>query len=170
MSHALLSSIALLVAVASFPVVAETTQSLSAQIDGKPFASDDDSITLIPVRDTFTLVALTAGASGWPPPSTPVDRLSIVCKPFTAGVPFVLDSVAFANSFCMVSFARGHRGMGRDPDAQYELDKGFAGNRFEVARASGKVIEGTFAFQLRSADGATLSITDGRFVAEDEQY
>lgn len=171
MRPSLLAGIAALAfAMSSLPVVAETVQSLSARVDGQPFVSDHDSITLIPVSDSFTLVALTAGATSWPPPKTPVDRLSIVCRPFAAGQALVLDNEAFAHSGCSVTFARGHRGMGQAPDAEYQLDKSFAGNRFEVVRASGKVIEGTFTFQLRDAGGATLSISDGRFVAEDQQY
>lgn len=155
---------------AAVPTVADSTQSLTAQVGGQPFASDHDGITLVPVAGGFTLVALTAGASAWPPPKTRIDRLSIQCRPFAEGQPFTLDSAALAGSSCEVTFTQGHRGMASEPDAQYTLDKAFAGNRFEVSRAAGKTIEGTFTFQLHDAAGTVLSISDGRFVAEDQQY
>lgn len=160
----------IILAAAPFASQAETVQSLQATIDGKAFVSDDDSITLIPVSGSFTLVALTAGASSWPPPKTPIDRLSIVCDGYKEGQTLVVDAADFDRSLCNVTFTVGHRGMGEAPDAEYRLDKSFADNRFEITAAHGKTIEGRFSFQLKDAAGKTLALTDGRFVAEDQQY
>lgn len=165
-----LFSILLVVAVPSMAVQAQTVQSLQATVDGKSFVSDDDSINLIPVKDDFTLVALTAGASAWPPPKTPVDRLAIVCDGYQEGQPLVLAASDFDRSLCNVTFSIGHRGMGQAPDAEYQLDKSFADNRFEITSAKGKVIEGRFVFRLKDASGKTVLVEDGRFLAEDRQY
>ncbi len=160
----------LLIALPALAAGAETVQSLQATVGTNSFVSDDDSISLIPVNDDFTLVALTAGASGWPPPKTPVDRLAIVCDGYREGQPLVLDAGDFDRGLCDVTFAVGHRGMGEAPDAEYRLDKSFAQNRFEITSARGKVVEGRFAFRLKDASGQTLMVEDGRFLAEDRQY
>jgi hypothetical protein len=165
----LFCSAIILIAV-SFAGHAETVQSLQATIDGKAFVSDDESITLIPVSGSFTLVALTAGASDWPPPKTPVDRLAIFCDDYEEGQTLVLDSEDFDRSACDVTFTVGHRGMGEASDAEYRLDKSFEGNRFEITSVRDKTIMGRFAFQMKDEAGRILSITDGRFLAEDQQY
>ncbi len=160
----------LLIVLPTAVVQAETVQSLQATVDGKSFVSDDDSINLIPVKDDFTLVALTAGASDWPPPKPPVDRLAIVCDGYQEGQPLVLAASDFDRSLCNVTFSVGHRGMGQAPDDEYQLDKSFADNRFEITSAKGKVIEGRFVFRLKDASGKTVMVEDGRFLAEDRQY
>lgn len=165
--------LACLLALASFAATtafADTPQQFSARVGDEVFTSDDAGITLIPINAAFTLTASTAGAAAWPPPKTRVDRLSIICDGYTPGVPFTLDAEAFQRSTCDVRFVYGTRPMGQTPDAEYQLDKSSAENRFEVTASRGKVIEGRFRFQLRDEAGQPLPVVDGRFTAEDRQY
>ena len=85
----------------------KTPQSLSAKVDGKVFESDDDGIMyLIPTKGVLNLIASTKGASAYPPPKTPVDKLSINCSSFD-GKP---TKYTFANSgsrICDISFTKG---------------------------------------------------------------
>lgn len=148
---------------------ADEPQSLSATVQSTPFVSDDDGILLVPLKDTFTLEASSAGASSYPPPNTPVDHFWITCSAYTPGQPLRLDSKAFASNNCRVTFAKGTHSMGRDPDALYTLDKASPDNLFEITSAHAKVIEGRFNFSLTDAKGARVTISDGKFVAEDRQ-
>ena len=148
-------------------------QSLSATIDGTAFVSDDDGITLIPLGNrsgSFTLVAITAGGSAYPPPKTPLDRLSITCSGLEAGKPLHLDSKDFGRAECDATFARGVKPMGGDPDAEYRLDKRHADNLFDVETAAGKRYAGRFQLHFVDAAGAAHVLSDGRFDAEDRQY
>lgn len=157
-----------LAAFASFPH-AQEPQSLSAKIGDSAFESGDDEITLVPISGSFTLSAATRGAAAWPPPKTPIDRLAITCDGFKDGKPLLLDSKAFARSTCDVTFEKGTKPMGGEPEASWTLDKRAADNRFEIARADGKVYKGTFSFRLKDARGGTVAITNGRFRIEDRQ-
>ncbi len=148
---------------------AQTTQSLSAQIGDIAFQSGDEEITLVPVDESFSLSASTAGAASWPPPKTRVDRLSITCDGFKNGQTLVLDHKAFDRSTCSVSFFKGDKPMGGEPEATYQLDKDSVDNRFEITRADGKVYEGRFQFQLKDASGTPIKVSNGRFVIEDRQ-
>jgi hypothetical protein len=162
-----LSCLTLLAALCA-SVDANEPQTLSARIDGATFLSDDDSILLVPLTHTFTLNAATAGASSYPPPKTPVDRLSITCKAFTPGQTLKLVGKDFASSACQATFSKGPRGSGANPD-EYSLDKGSADTLFEITAAHDKVIEGRFEFHLKNAAGKALTVSDGRFVVEDRQ-
>ena len=146
-----------------------TPQSLSAKVDGKVFESDDDGIMyLIPTKGVLNLIASTKGASAYPPPKTPIDQLSINCSSFE-GKP---RKYTFANSgsrICDISFTKGvsQKPFG-DPVAEYRLvgDKG----QLEITSVKGKVIEGTFNFELVEVKTkAKMSITGGTFKAEDRQ-
>lgn len=144
-------------------------QSLSAQVGDIAFESGDDEIVLVPIDRSFSLGASTKGAAAWPPPKTRIDRLSITCDGFEAGKPFVLDHAAFERSTCDVTFAKGSKPMGGEPEAEYRLDKGASDNLFEVTRASGKVYEGRFSFRLKDGNGGSIAVTNGRFRIEDRQ-
>ncbi|MBA8884380.1 hypothetical protein [Dokdonella fugitiva] len=145
-------------------------QSLAARVGDAAFESGDAEISFIaPGGGAFTLNAATRGASAWPPPKTRIDRLAIVCDGFVDGQPLRLDPAAFARSTCSVTFERGSKPMGGDPDASYRLDKRSAENRFEITAANGKVYAGTFAFDLVDDKGATLRIVQGHFEVEDRQ-
>ncbi len=147
------------------------TQTLNARIDDAEFVSDDDSISLVPVGNSsgsFSLSASTQGASAWPPPKTPIDRLSIICSGLVAGQPVKLDSRNFSRAECDVRFAKGVKSMGGDPDAEYTLDKQHAANLFEVERAEGKRYGGRFSFRLLDAAGQAHTVS-GSFQAEDRQ-
>ncbi|MBX3700029.1 MAG: hypothetical protein KF903_03405 [Dokdonella sp.] len=144
-------------------------QSLTAQVGDIAFEAGDDDIMLVPLDDSFALSASTKGSAQWPPPKTRVDRLAISCDHFQAGQTLLLDDKAFARSTCDVSFEVGHKGMGKDPDATWKLDKGASGNRFEITRAQGKQYEGRFTFHLKDAGGKAIEVRDGRFVIEDRQ-
>jgi len=152
------------------PAAADQPQALSADIGGQPFVSDDDGIMLIPIGETFTLSATTAGASTYPPPKTRIDRLSITCDGYAPDRSFSLSAEALSRSTCDVGFTVGRKPYGEDPDAEFRLDKNSPDNRFEVTAARGKVIEGRFTFRLKDAKGTPLTIENGRFVAEDRQY
>jgi hypothetical protein len=147
------------------------TQSLQAHVGTKVFESDDDGITLVPLPGgAFSLSASTKGASAWPPPKTPIDRLAIVCDGLEPGKAFKLDSLAFERSNCSVTFTEGTRPYGEDPDAEYSIDKNAKTHLFEVTRAAGKIYEGRFHFELKNdKTGARLSIEQGSFKAEDRQ-
>ncbi len=156
----------------SLPATAAETQSLSAQIDGSAFVSDDVGITLVPIGDasgSFSLSAVTQGGSAYPPPKTPVDRLSIICSGLEPGKPVKRESAYFTRAECDVRLAKGIKMMGGEPDAEYKLDKNYAGNVFEVETAAGKRYTGRFSFRLIDAKGAAHLVTDGKFVVEDRQ-
>jgi hypothetical protein len=157
----------------SLTTTAAEPQSMNAQIDSTAFVSDDDGILLVPIGDaggSFSLSAMTQGASAYPPPRTPVDRLSIICGGLLAGKPVKLDSKWFSRAECDVRFAKGVKVMGGDPDAEYKLDKNHAGNVFEIETATGKRYSGRFSFRLIDAQGAEHLVTDGKFVVEDRQF
>ncbi len=147
---------------------AGTPQSLSAKIDGAAFAGDDDTILLVPLPNTFSLMASTAGAAAYPPPKTPIDRLSITCTMYTPGQSFKLTSKDFAAAACNATFSKAARAPG-EKATEYALDKDSTATLFEITAAHDKVIEGRFAFRLKSERGETLTISDGHFVAEDRQ-
>jgi len=155
--------------VATVVVHAETPQSFTAQVGDIALDSGDAEITLVPIGHSFSLSASTRGASAYPPPKTRIDRLSIVCDGFTEGKPLLLDHLTFERSTCEVTFDKGTKPMGGPPDATWHLDKNSAENRFEITAVSGKVYEGTFGFRLKDGQGNTISVTQGRFKAEDRQ-
>ena len=152
----------------SFGVRAKQPQSLSATVNGAHFAGDDDTILLVPLPGTFTLMAATAGAASYPPLKTPIDRLSITCKGFARGQTLRLDSKDFANSVCNATFQKAAQEAGRDAD-EYSLDKGSSDSLFEITAAHDSVIEGRFTFPMTNKAGKKLTLTDGHFVAEDRQ-
>lgn len=144
-------------------------QTLTAQVGDIAFEAGDDDIVLVPLDDSFALSAATKGASDWPPPKTRIDRLAISCDRFQPGQALLLDAKDFARSTCDVRFELGHKGMGKDPEATWTLDKGASGNRFEITRAQDKHYEGRFTFQLKDASGEAIEVRNGRFVIEDRQ-
>ncbi len=146
---------------------ANEPQSLTMKVDGAAFAGDDDTILLVPLKDTFTLQAATAGAAAYPPPKTPIDRLSITCDAYRPGQTMTLGAKDFDSSQCRATFSKGAAG-GAEGD-EYTLDKSGAGILFEITASHGKVIEGRFAFPMKNKSGKALSLSDGHFVAEDRQ-
>jgi hypothetical protein len=167
--HQLLLPIALVALAASIGTGASEPQSLSARVGSIAFAGDDDTIQFVPLPSgAFSLAAATAGAASWPPPKTPIDRLSIVCRGFEPGKPLDLGSKEFDNSSCDATFSKGASEGGKDAD-DYSLDKGSTATSFKITAIHAKVIEGTFELHLKNKAGKALAITDGRFVAEDRQ-
>jgi hypothetical protein len=146
-------------------------QSLKANVGSEVFESDDDGITLVPLPGgAFSLSANTKGASAWPPPKTPIDRLAVVCDGLEPGKLLKLDGRSFERSNCNVTFTMGKRAYGEKPDAVYSLDKDVQTHSFEVTRANGKWFEGRFRFELKHDEtGARLLIEQGSFKAEDRQ-
>ncbi|APV48722.1 hypothetical protein BWI17_02905 [Betaproteobacteria bacterium GR16-43] len=155
----------------ALPLVAraDTPQNLSAKVAGKAFESDDNGILyLMPTKTGLNLIASTKGASAYPPPKTPIDRLSIMCKDFE-GKPVKWVAKDFGNHGCEVKFVQGESKtpMG-DPQAEYRASGG--NNTLEITSVKGKVIEGKFSFELVEVKTkAKLAITDGTFKAEDRQ-
>ncbi len=147
----------------------KTPQRLSATVDGKLFESDDDGILyLIPRNGVLNLMASTKGASAYPPPKTPVDKLSINCNNFD-GKPVKFAFAKSGSRSCEVSFSKGvsKKPFG-DPDAEYRIVDG--NNQLEITSVKGKVIEGTFSFELVEVKSkAKMTITGGTFKAEDRQ-
>jgi len=152
------------------PLAAQAeTQRLVATVDGKAFESDDDGIVfLIPTKGVLNLMASTKGASAYPPPKTPVDKLSINCRNYD-GKPVKFTFAAAGSRSCEVIFAKGvSKQPFGEPQAEYRLADGK--NQLEVTSVKGKVIEGSFSFDLVEVKTkARLSITGGSFKAEDRQ-
>lgn len=149
---------------------ADTPQRLGATVDGKVFESDDDSILyLMPTKTSLNLIAKTKGAAAYPPPKTPIDQLSIHCRNFDAKPVKFAFSYA-GNQSCEVTFSKGlSTEMLGKPQAQYQLAAN-GKNQFEITSVKGKVIEGTFSFELvEEKTKARLTITGGTFKAEDRQ-
>ena len=164
---------ALVVAAAfALPLVANATtpQNLSAKVGGKAFESDDSGILyLIPVKGVLNLMASTKGASAYPPPKTPIDKLSIKCSGFdNKAVKWVAKD--FGNHGCEVSWTEAESKVPfGEPGALYRVQGGDK-NMMEITSVKGKVIEGKFTFELVNVKTkAKLLITDGVFNAEDRQ-
>jgi hypothetical protein len=152
------------------PALADKTpQSLSATVDGKVFESDDDGILyLMPTKGVLNLIASTKGASAYPPPKTPIDKLSINCSNFD-GKPVKFSFPKSGSRSCEVTFTKGvsQKPFG-DPQAEYRLVDGK--NQLEITSIKGKVIEGTFSFELVEVKTkAKMTIAGGKFKAEDRQ-
>jgi len=147
----------------------KTPQSLSATVDGKVFESDDDSIMyLIPTKGVLNVMASSKGAAAYPPPKTPVDKLSINCRNFD-GKPVKFSFPKSGSKSCEISYSKGlsNKPFG-DPQAEYRLVDGK--NQLEITSVKGKVIEGTFSFELVEVKTkAKMTITGGTFKAEDRQ-
>jgi hypothetical protein len=169
MPHRTVYPLVIMLAVLLGDARAETPQSFTAQVGDIAFESGDKEITLVPVMGSFSLSASTKGAAAYPPPKTRIDRLSIVCDGFEDGEPLVRDHRDFERGTCNVRFEKGSKPMGGSPDLEYTLDKNSATNRFEITAAQGKVYKGTFTFQLKDDKGGTISVSNGRFTAEDRQ-
>ena len=165
-------ALALLAGGLALPLAAQadnTPQRLSATVDGKVFESDDDGITyLIPTKGVLNLIASTKGASAYPPPKTPVDKLSINCRNYDAK-PVKFTFATSGSRSCEVSFTKGvsQKPFG-DPQAEYQLADGK--NQLEITSVKGKVIEGTFSFQLVEVKTkAKMTMTGGTFKAEERE-
>ena len=165
-------ALALLIGGLTLPFAAQADkvpQRLSATVDGKVFESDDDGILyLIPTKGVLNLIASTKGASAYPPPKTPVDKLSINCRNYD-GKPVKFTFASSGSRSCEVSFTKGvsPKPFG-DPQAEYRLVDGK--NQLEVTSVKDKVIEGTFSFELVDVKTkAKMAITGGTFKAEDRQ-
>ena len=132
----------------SLPAQAATTQKLSATIDGKVFESDDDGILyLMPTKGVLNLIASTKGASAYPPPKTPIDRLSVICRGFDSK-PVKFIAKDFGNHGCEARFIKGESKVPfGEPEAEYDSRFG-KNNTFEVTSVNGKVIEGNATGQL----------------------
>lgn len=151
-------------------VHAKTPQNLSAKVGSKAFESDDPGILyLMPTKTGLNLIASTKGASAYPPPKTPIDKLSIMCSGF-ASKPMKWVAKDFGSHGCQVRFVEGEstKPFG-DPVAEYKLVGGDK-NMFEITSVKGKVIEGRFSFELVNVKTkAKVLVTDGVFKAEDRQ-
>lgn len=149
---------------APFSAHADEPQSLSATVNGVRFAGDDDTILFVPLESgTFSLGASSAGAASYPPPKTPIDRLSIVCDGFIPGKPLKLGKNQFLPATCDATFTLGAN------DKSFTLDKESVDNRFEISTTHAKLIEGSFELHLISNSGEVMTVSEGRFVAEDRQ-
>lgn len=147
----------------------KTPQQLSATVDGKLFESDDSGILyLIPIKGVLNLIASTKGAATYPPPKTPVDKLSINCSNFD-GKPVKFSFPKSGSKSCEITFTKGvsTKPFG-DPQAEYRLADG--NNQLEITSVKGKVIEGIFSFDMVDVKTkAKMTITGGTFKAEDRQ-
>jgi hypothetical protein len=153
-----------LIAFSAIAINANEPQSFTANVDGASFAGDDDTILFVPLPSgAFSLGVSTAGATAYPPPKTPVDEISIVCEGFTPGKTLKLDNKALSSASCDATFKRGADGT------RFSLDKDNPANQFEISSSHGKVIEGSVELHLKNPAGKSMTISNGRFVAEDRQ-
>ena len=171
MSPMKLTALAVAAAI-SLPLAADakTPQSLSAKVGGKAFESDDDGILyLMPTKRVMNLIASTKGASAYPPPKTPIDKLSIKCSGFE-NKPVKWVAKDFGSHGCEVSWTEAVSKVPfGEPGAEYRV-KGGDKNMIEITSVNGKVIEGKFTLELvNEKTKAKLLITDGVFKAEDRQ-
>jgi len=146
------------------------TQMLKATIDGNVFESDDAGIAyLIPIKGTFNLGASTNGSAAYPPPKTPIDRLSIICRGFE-GKPIKFVEKDFGTHGCEVQFSKGVSKVPfGDPMALYESRWG-QNNMIEITSVKGKVIEGKFHFEMKEKKPKSgAMVMEGTFKAEDRQ-
>lgn len=162
----------ILLALAAFSsaVHADTPQNLSAKVGGKAFESDDSGILyLMPTKTGFNLIASTKGASAYPPPKAPIDRLSVNCANFEMK-PRKWAAKDFGSHGCEARFIEGESKVPfGEPTAEYRV-VGAGRNVIEITSVKGKVIEGKFAFEMVNVKTkARLLITDGTFRAEDRQ-
>lgn len=149
---------------------ADTPQRLSATIDGKLFESDDSGILyLVPRKGVLNLMASTKGAGAYPPPKTLSDKLSINCSDYD-GKPVKFTFATSGSRSCEVTFTKGEsRKPFGDPEAEYRMVVS-GKNQLEITSVKGKVIEGTFSFELVEVKTkAKMTITGGTFKAEDRQ-
>lgn len=160
-----------LLLLASSPAThADTPQRFSTTIDGTTFQSDDEGITyLMPTKTSLNLISMSKGASSYPPPSTPVDRLSFTCKNFD-GKPRTYGSKDMGSHGCMVSLERRPNGKSATPvQSEYRLADG-GDNLIEITAVNGKLIEGRFRLDMvELTTKAKIKIKDGSFKAEDRQ-
>lgn len=167
-----LINIALMLAVAggiSFVAYAKTPQKFSAKIAGVSFESDDDGILyLMPTKGVINIIVTTKGASAYPPPKTPIDNLSIICRHFE-GKPIHYAAKDFGSNGCEVTFTKNQskKPFGK-PGAEFKIVDG--NNSLEITSVKGKVIEGKFSFEMiEEKTGKKMSVTEGVFKAEDRQ-
>jgi len=157
-------SLVVALACCASPADADSPQSLSATVNGARFSGDDDTILFVPLDSgEFTLSASTAGAASYPPPKTPIDRLSIVCRGYVPGKPLQIGKNEFSPDICYATYTLGTN------DEHFTLDKDNAANRFEITTNQARLIEGSFELHMTSAGGNVMTISEGRFVAEDRQ-
>ena len=157
-------------AAVSFSALADTKQNLSAKVGAKAFESDDDGILyLMPTKNSLNLIASTKGASAYPPPKTPIDKLSITCRDFDSK-PVKWVAKDFGSYGCEASFVEGVSKVPfGEPVAEYRVVGG-AKNMLEITSVKGKVIEGKFTFEMVNVKTkAKRLVTDGTFKAEDRQ-
>ena len=167
---ALTTSFTLLVAIAAPSANAATPQALKATVDGKVFESDDNGIIyLLPTKGVLNLIAITKGASAYPPPKTLNDQLSVICRSFDSK-PVKYVAKDFGNHGCEATFKKGMSKVPfGNPEAEYDSRYG-KNNTFEVTSVSGKVIEGKFHLEMKDKKpNSPLVIIDGTFKAEDRQ-
>ena len=154
---------------AAAPAHAEP-QSLSATVAGKVFESDDDGITYVPLKSSFSISAGTKGYSKYPPPPGLSDRLSLNCTVFD-GKPRRYSHEDFNNGRCHATFTKGvsKQAFGK-PEAEYTGARKVGNGTFiEITRISGKVMEGRFAVDMLDEKGGKLAVTAGSFKVEDRQ-
>jgi hypothetical protein len=164
-----LKRLAIFGACAVLPVVAlAEKQTFKATIGGTAFESDDDGILyLLPVKGTLNLQASTKGASAYPPPKTPIDKFSFVCRGFE-GKPVVLS---FKSGGCELKFTKNvSQKMGGDPSEKQHFAVGGKNQSFEVTAVRGEIIEGKFRVEVKeAAPGSAPLVIEGSFKAEDRQ-
>ena len=97
-----------------------------------------------------------------------MDKLSINCNNFD-GKPVKFAFAKSGSRSCEVSFSKGvsKKPFG-DPDAEYRMVDG--NNQLDITSVKGRVIEGTFSFELVEVKSkAKMTITGGTFKSEDRQ-
>ncbi len=156
---------------------AQTKQSFTATVDGKSWESDHDGITVVPVTmgsGNVTIIAITKGFSGYPPPKGFADRFTLMCPLPKAAVKFQVGTPS--STQCFVKFARAERSM-MSPDykttpneGEFTSDaKASAKGSVNFTKVAGKLIEGDFQATLTDQKTKKTITVEGKFKGLDEQ-
>jgi hypothetical protein len=164
---AILSSIA-------FSNAIHAQQTFTATLDGKPFESDNDGITVVPTSGSVSISARTKGYGAYPPPKGFADRLSIVCPLPKTPQKFSTEG---SGGLCTIQWVIAGRSM---MDADYKTtpnEGGFVsgkagakGGFVNFTKVTGKTIEGEFSAELVDTRTKKKIIATGKFKGIDDQY
>ncbi|TAG04401.1 MAG: hypothetical protein EAZ43_04745 [Betaproteobacteria bacterium] len=159
-----------------FTSAASAQQTFTATLDGKPFESDNDGITVVPETrsGTVSISARTKGFGAYPPPKGFSDRVSIMCPLPKAPQKF---STVGSGGTCSVRWVIAGRSF---TDADYKTTpnegefasaiSGAKNGSVNFTKVVGKTIEGEFSVELVEMKTKRTVLAVGKFKGIDEQY
>lgn len=172
-AHVLASVMASALAALGVASNALAQQGFTATVDGKPFESDHDGITVVPTNTSVSIGARTKGFGAYPPPKGFADRVSIMCPLPKAPRKF---STSSSGGACLVQWTKAPRSMmdkdykttpheGEFVSSAAPTDSGFV----NFTKVQGKMIEGEFEAQLVDKAAKKTIRVSGKFKGLDEQ-